>query len=113
MIKSSKQVLSVIQKLYKDNNVYPLLSEIYIQTNLPYGDFIAAIHDLVDTGYLDFTYAPDSHIVKGVTLKSKGIHPIQHKFENAKAYIAEKWIDFLALIVAVISLIISIIAIYS
>lgn len=113
MIKSSRSVLSIIQNMYKANNAYPLISEIHQETDLTYNELLAAIHDLVDNGYLDFTYAPGTKIVKGVTLKIKGIHPIQYKIEIFKGYVVEKWIDFLALIVAIISLIISLIAIFS
>ena len=74
---------------------------------------VDAIDYLVVDGYLERLYVDKSDgekIVIGVKLTHKGKHYKYFERQKVKAYIAEKWIDFFALILSVGALAISITA---
>lgn len=115
MMRTCKKVLRCTQKYYKRG--YPDFYEIAKKAGMHPSDVMGACKVLVDQGYMEYTYP----VVDGVTctapagcsLTLKGRNPVEYFESQAKAYMKEKWIDILALSIATISLIISIIALIS
>ena len=78
-------------------------------TNLSIDAIYSACDQLESEGYMEIDYLPCSHqpIIDFVRLRESGAHHGEIRLANAQHYIATNWIAFLALVVAIISLLIS------
>lgn len=78
-------------------------------TNLSIDAIYSACDQLESEGYMEIDYLPFSHqpIIDFVRLREPGTHHGEIRLANAQHYIATNWIAFLALVVAIISLLIS------
>ena len=90
------------------------LAEFASDIGSPVSDVRSAVKYLVDDGYLEYiTMHPRSGSSSspiGVRLSHKGKNSKEFDREELKRYIADKWIDFLALVIAIIAFIQSCIA---
>lgn len=107
--KKSKIFLDYLDKqtnksiLYHEAPAYP--SELGTQN-----DVFALIRYLEENGYVEYISSKHSGAHLGVLLSHKGRHRREFAFQNFLHYVAEKWIDLIALVVAILALVISIIA---
>lgn len=75
-------------------------------------EFTAMLDYLEDNGYVTVT-RDDSMNHIGVKLAHKGFHLKEFRRRELLNYIAEKWVDFIAMLMAAGSLVVSIIALLS
>ena len=78
-------------------------------TNLSVDAIYSACDQLETDGYMEIEYLPFSHnpIIDYVRLRELGSHHGEVRLANVLHYIAANWIAFLALVIATISLIVS------
>ena len=108
MFPTSKKVLRCAISLKKSGDSYPTIDRIVAETKMDQEEVIAACHDLINAGYVEFTYYVNSNVVNGIRLTIRGLHPFQDIWINLKSYLLQNLIALLALVVSAISLIISI-----
>lgn len=80
------------------------------QLGMSVEDFNNTIEHLSDEGYIEYVYFSGSNARAGFKLTYQGLHYKEFRLDNIKSYIADKWIDFSALLVAFGAFIISCIA---
>ena len=71
-------------------------------------DVRAATRFLVENGYLEYQKASEKKV--GFHLSYKGLHWKYYRRQEILRYIADKWVDFFAAVISLLSLVISIIA---
>lgn len=82
-------------------------------TGLPHAVVCSACEQLAEEGYMEIEYTGNINpIVSDVRLTELGASYSEVQRAARLAYIASKWIDFIALIVAIIALIVSIAAFF-
>lgn len=83
-------------------------------TDLSNAAVCAACEQLAEEGYMEIVYMTRTHtpIIEHVKLTELGANYAEVQRATRMAYVANKWIDFIALIVAIIALIISIAAFF-
>ncbi len=89
------------------------LDEFCKQIQKPPRDVKKSVDYLLSNGYLEYrTFFPDAEkpVHYGFRLSYKGLHFREFQLQNFLRYVADKWIDFLALIIAIASFILSCIA---
>ena len=75
-------------------------------------EFVAMLNYLEDNGYV--TVLRDNGMnSRGVSLAHKGFHLKEFQRREFLNYIAEKWVDFIAMLMAAGSLVVSIVALMS
>lgn len=81
-------------------------------TNLSIDAVYSACEQLEAEGYMEIDYLPFSHrpIIDFVRLRELGVHHREVCLANVQHYVAVNWIAFLALVVAILSLIFSVIS---
>mgnify|MGYP000351463469 CR=1 FL=1 len=77
--------------------------------SMPTEDIRAASRFLVEKGYLEYQKAGDRNA--GFHLSHQGLHYKYFRRQKILKYIAEKWIDFFALLLSICALIVSVISI--
>lgn len=124
MDKLSKRILRYMVKTGKTTDfvwsfdqvlIYQCKSSIYElsdRINIPTEDVRACIRYLNEIGYIEYQYTRTSkeHRAVGFHLSHKGLHYKHFRKQEILAYIAEKWIDFLSMLLSLAAIIISIIA---
>ena len=123
MDKTSKKLLFALKEKSGDQGInfvfehqeitgrtcyYSVAKEIGINKN----ECSGIINYLKKTGYLipRFYSGPHGKTEYGVSLSHEAIHYKEFQWISFKKYVAEKWIDFLALVISGFALIISIIS---
>ena len=81
-----------------------------IELNITIDEFYNIIKYLVNQGYFEYLYYSNSKKIAGFKLTHNGLHYKEFQYMKIKKYIASKWIDFLALIIAIAAFIQSCIA---
>lgn len=74
-------------------------------------EFLNAIKHLIDEGLVE--YIPSKGKLTGIKLTHKGVHYNEFARQKIREYIVDKWIDIIALVVAVAAFIQSCIALAS
>lgn len=73
---------------------------------------MACMRFLESQGYIKYSYTSSGTKV-GFELEHKGLHYKFFFWQEIRKYIAEKWIDFFALLISVAALVISLVALLS
>lgn len=119
MDKTSKKILKKMNEICSSTNyIYGFSSgfgdcsidDLALAVGIDTEDCRSDIRFLKELGYVEYK-STQSGIYVGFHLSHKGLHHSEFKRIDFKKYLADKWIDFLALVVAAIALIISIVAI--
>ena len=119
MDKISRKILKKMnEKCSSTNYIYGFSSgwgdcsidDLALTVGIDTEDCRSNIRFLKELGYVEYATTKDGFPV-GFHLSHKGLHYAEFKRIDFQKYLADKWIDFLALIVAAIALIISIVAI--
>lgn len=114
MMKTCKRVLRCARKMKQEKIGYPTFYELATRAKLHPDDVFEACKILVEQKYMEYGYpvvdGETSPLPSCVYLTLKGRKPFEYKTSQFRRYAREKWIDFLALLVAIIALIVSIIA---
>lgn len=94
--KISKQVLTFLLNCPE----YTFCPRKGFPADIPQDEFLSSISFLETEGYLTAQRVPSGALVSA-TLTHKGKHPKEFNALAIKRYLAEKWIDFLALVISV------------
>lgn len=113
LLRNDRIVLNVIRKsepkltnfFYSQEDIWSILQDRNVSITAE--ETLAAFNNLENEGFI--TYASNSRTA--FRLNSKGQHYGEYRFKMFLNYISEKWIEFFALTVSIISLVLSIIAI--
>ncbi len=105
MDSTSKKILTALKSSNHKRLMYS--SHPYQQLQLEPDEFYRAVRYLKDTGYIEVISNQDG-LSMGITLSHQGAHSLYFSLQALKRYLLDKWIDILALVVAVISLSVSI-----
>lgn len=84
------------------------LNDMAKSLNLRVEDARAAVRFLADIGMLEYQNSGDYHL--GFHLSHRGLHWRYYRRQEILNYIADKWPDFIAVVISLLSLIISVIA---
>ena len=112
MYRIDKKVVKIIRKQnpklssghYGQEDIWEVFHNKYPRISLE--EYLASLKSLNDEGFISFS----SKTTSAFTLTSKGYNYYEYRRQSIRKYIAEKWIDFFALAISAISLILSVIA---
>lgn len=113
MDKNSKEILNYLISQGGCENPTDFndgLDELSSAMNIPTQTLLANIRFLHDSGYVDYQYYANTDRAAAFVLSHKGLHWKHFRKKEILDYIADKWIDFFAFIVSILSLILSIVA---
>lgn len=112
---TDKKILKIIRKetpalpngYYDQNDIWKVFHQKYPDKSST--QFLSSLKDLASDDFISFSEKTDTAFI----LSSKGIHYYEYCFYKILHYVAQKWIDFFALTVSIISFILSVIALVS